>query len=407
TMLVLPLITAGPAPAKPPSGDARAAAATAVAWQRIALRTIFTEAATPPAAGGLYLAFASRAVDDAAQHVLRRGGSARAAVATAAHGVLTEYFATTSAANLDADLASELAAVPDGRAEAKGVRIGERAAARLIKSREDDGRNDPSKIYSKPDKVGYWQPPEVDPDDPPPPGGGMAVAWLGFVDPLVSIRRVRLDGPDRLSSLAYAADYQEALKKGSSTPTPELADEALTAQFFAFNPIIMYRQAVCDLLTTSPMGLRNTTRLFATIDTAVATAAIETFRLKFKIGFWRPAEAINDLRDDGNPATEPQPGWQPLVPNPIYSDYTSGHASATAPFATVMRRTFGDDVTLTLTKPNPTPAPPEVRTYTSLSDIEFHALNARIWGGLHFRDAMEDGYYLGHRTARRVMRAMR
>ena len=48
-----------------------------------------------------------------------------------------------------------------------------------------------------------------------------------------------------------------------------------------------------------------------------------------------------------------------------------------------------------------------VRTYTSLTDLEHDALHARIWGGLHFRDAMEDGYLLGHRTARRVMRAMR
>lgn len=46
------------------------------------------------------------------------------------------------------------------------------------------------------------------------------------------------------------------------------------------------------------------------------------------------------------------------------------------------------------------------RTYTSLSALEHDAFHARIWGGLHFRDAMEDGY-LGHTTADRVMRAIR
>jgi hypothetical protein len=296
-----------------------------------------------------------------------------------------------------------LATATDGPAEAKGIRIGERAAARMIESREDDGRNDLSVIYSQPNEVGYWQPPP----GAPTTGGGMAVAWLGFVDPLVSIDPVQVDGPDPLTSRAYAEDYQEVLETGSSAPTPQLADEALTAQFFAFNPLVMYRIAVCDMLTTSPMGLRDTTRLFSTIDTAVATTGIETFRLKFEIGFWRPFQAINDLRDDGNAATTPQPGWSPLVPNPVYSDYTSGHASATAPFAEVMRHTFGDDVTLTLTSPNlPDPAT-RVRTYTSLSDLEHDALHARIWGGLHFRDAMEDGYFLGHETARRVMEEMR
>ena len=384
-----------------PDDDHQAAASVAVNWQRIALRTIYTEGATPPPIGTLYLAFASIAVDDAVATTLRRGGSARAAVATAAHDVLLEYF-PGSATNLGNDLASTLSSVPDGRSEAKGMRIGHRAAAAMIESRMDDGRNDLTVVYSQPDDVGYWQPPA----GAPTTGGGMAAAWLGFVDPLIEITPVQLDGPDELDSEAYAEDYQEVLEVGSNAPTPELADEALTAQFFAFSPVIMYRTAVCNMLTEDPMGLRKTTRLFATIDTSVATAAIETFRLKFEVGFWRPVEAINDTRDDGNPDTSPQPGWAPLVTNPFYSDYTSGHASATAPFAEVMRHHFGDDVTLTLTSPLLLDPATRVRTYTSLSDLEHDALHARIWGGLHFRDAMDDGYELGHRTARRVMRAM-
>jgi hypothetical protein len=46
------------------------------------------------------------------------------------------------------------------------------------------------------------------------------------------------------------------------------------------------------------------------------------------------------------------------------------------------------------------------RHYASLTELEHDALNARIWGGLHFRDAMEDGYYLGHTTADRVIQAI-
>ena len=46
------------------------------------------------------------------------------------------------------------------------------------------------------------------------------------------------------------------------------------------------------------------------------------------------------------------------------------------------------------------------RSYATLSALEHDALNARIWGGLHFRDAMEDGYRLGHRTADRVIAAV-
>jgi hypothetical protein len=49
----------------------------------------------------------------------------------------------------------------------------------------------------------------------------------------------------------------------------------------------------------------------------------------------------------------------------------------------------------------------QTRSYDTLTALEHDALHARIWGGLHFRDAMDDGYHLGHTTAQRVMRAIR
>ena len=47
------------------------------------------------------------------------------------------------------------------------------------------------------------------------------------------------------------------------------------------------------------------------------------------------------------------------------------------------------------------------RSYATLSGLEHDALHARIWGGLHFRDSMEDTYYLGHSTANQVMKAVK
>ncbi len=80
---------------------------------------------------------------------------------------------------------------------------------------------------------------------------------------------------------------------------------------------------------------------------------------------------------------------------PAYSDYTSGHGSATSPFAEVLRQTLGDDTPLLLK------AGTLKRPYATLSALEHDALHARIWGGLHFRDSMEDTYYLGHYRGRR------
>ena len=99
----------------------------------------------------------------------------------------------------------------------------------MVASRMDDGRNDLTVEYSKPDDVGYWQPPE----GAPTTGGGMAAAWLGFVDPLIDVEPVALNGPDALSSPGYAKDYDEVRRLGSATSTERTPRQTAIARFFA------------------------------------------------------------------------------------------------------------------------------------------------------------------------------
>ena len=124
------------------------------------------------------------------------------------------------------------------------------------------------------------------------------------------------------------------------------------------------------------------------------------WKAKRDVGFWRPSQAISGLYDDDNGATTPQPGWAPLVANPNYSDYLSGHGCVTSPQAQVVRRVFGEGAQLELRSPL------ETRTYPSLSALEFDAFHARIWAGLHYRKCMTDTYEMGHGVATRVMGAL-
>jgi hypothetical protein len=388
----LAVITTTATPAT--AGDGPLASSVAVSWQRTALRTIFTETVPTPAPPvvAIYLSFTSLAVHDAAREALRGGGtlSATAAVAQAAHDVLWEYF-PASRTNLDADLAASLDLVKDGRKEDRGVAIGAEAADRMIASRVGDGRGDTSIVYSKPAGPGVWQPPAT----------GMALAWLGFMKPVVGVPTVQLDGPDPLGSPAYAIDYNEVKRVGSTTSETSgdrTAAETEISRFFN-NPItVILRDALIRRMQAEPMGLLPTTRLFARIDAAQVESFIQTWRLKYDVGFWRPFQAIAGAGGDGNGATDPQTGWAPLITNPAYSDYTSGHAAGTSPFAEIMRQTFGDDTPLVLKWPGFADHP-----YATLTALEHDAFMARIWGGLHFRDAMEDGYLLGRTVARDVM----
>ena len=115
--------------------------------------------------------------------------AAAAAVAVASHDVLPP---STSQRPQPTSTPTWLPAwrwCPTGGKQDIGVSIGAAAADRMIASRVNDGRNDGSVVYSKAPNSGVWQ---------PAPGGAMALPWLGFVDPVVDVPPVALDGPDPL-----------------------------------------------------------------------------------------------------------------------------------------------------------------------------------------------------------------
>jgi hypothetical protein len=347
------------------------AAEIALVWQGTALSTVPFSPAQ-----GLYLSFTSTAVDRAVHQSLKRANSSEtAAVARAAHDVLVEYFPTASGA-LDAQLVTSLAGVPDGAAQARGVAIGAEAADELIASRVDDGRGDASIVYSAEPGIGVWV------DSRP-----MAVPWYGFVDRVSGGRPVVVDGPDPVGSAAYRADLAEVQADGRAGADPE---KAATATFFNVPAFALYRNALIAHLRAHSLSLAATTDLFADLDRATAEAMRQTWRHKFTEGFWRPTAAITS--DDGDPLTDAVPGWTSVLPVPPYPDWPSGHGTITSAFAETVRCHLGD-IPLTI---NGAGTP---RTYGSLTALENEAMMSRIWGGIHFRDAMEDAYLIGHTVA--------
>ena len=123
--------------------------------------------------------------------------------------------------------------------------------------------------------------------------------------------------------------------------------------FFNSNAASMVSDALVRYLQTHPLSLWRTALLFAQMHGAMTDSVIAAWWLKREVGFWRPCEAIAGHPvlghfDDGNPDTAPEPGWTPLVANPNYSDYISGHASVTSPATEVIRRTLGEDTRLEL-----------------------------------------------------------
>jgi hypothetical protein len=364
-------------------------------WERIAFRTVYTDAATPIPVGVPVLGFTSLAIHRAVQASLSRGraSSERAAVIASAYQVLQHYYPKLRG-KLLADRAASLESVQPGPARRFGVKVGKRAARGLIEERRDDGYLDATIHYSKPPGPGVWQ---------PAPGGDMLAAWIGSLKRLVVRKTVRVDGPDALTSAAYTAQFEEVKSLGQSTSTTRTAAQTQTALFFNSNSATMVGDALTRYLEQHPMTMAETARLFAAMHAAMTDSLIQCWRLKRDVGFWRPSQAIQGAATDGNPATNPSATpWTPLIPNPPYSDYVSGHGCLTGPAVEVIRQTLGEHTLLELISVNS----PTHRTYPTLRGLEQEAFNARIWSGLHFRTAMEDAYRIGHVTARRVLKAL-
>jgi hypothetical protein len=122
---------------------------------------------------------------------------------------------------------------------------------------------------------------------------------------------------------------------------------------------------------------------------------IACWRAKYDDPFWRPITAIHLADTDGNPATDADPTWAPLVATPPYPEYPSGHACITGAVSRGLSHLFGSrdidlDVSSAVTGTS--------RHYDTASQLNRETMNARIWLGIHFRTAMTDGNRLGQRT---------
>jgi hypothetical protein len=367
-------------------------------WEQVTFDTVYgpfgtTPPLTPIPTGAPVLGFVSLTMYDAACRSAHVGSSSEsAAVAQAAHDVLLNYY-PAQASGLQAALDTSLNAIGAGHARSKGVRIGAEAARAYLRSRAGDGFNDSSIHYSKPATAPYWQ--------PTPPATDMLGAWLGSLRNLV-VEPEPIAGPYTLGSSAWVDDYEEVRALGSVGSTVRTPAQTATALFHnSTNAAMTLGGSMIRYFGTHPQGILETAHVFAMMHGALADSLICAWQQKRDVGFWRPFQAISGLLDDGNPLTTPQPGWAPLVPNPPYSDYLSGHGSATSPQIEVIRRVFGEGTALDLRSPTL-----GTRMYAHLSEIEHEAFHARIWGGLHYRQAMTDAYTMGHRTAVRVMAAL-
>lgn len=101
----------------------------------------------------------------------------------------------------------------------------------------------------------------------------------------------------------------------------------------------------------------------------------------------------------GFPGFTPIPDWTPLLKVPNHPEYPSGHTVTVGAIWEVLLRTLNgkDDVTFSVGSDS---APwLGKRSYTSLKQAAQEAAISRLYGGVHFPTANNDGLILGRTVA--------
>ena len=345
------------------------------------------------------------------------GASPEAAVATAAHTVLVGVVASfgtpaqkgTALAMVEQAYTASLARVPDASARNRGVAVGRAAGAAMLSLRKDDGatRDAP---YTPGTGPGKWRPhPNPVPPNPPIANPDMArgyassaVPGWGNVTPftLLSASQFWLPGPPALTSATYARDYNEVKSVGGKVSTARTADQTEIARFWFEGPPAWNRIAR-TVASGRPLDLTDSARLLAVMNMAMADAYIAGFKIRYVYDLWRPVTAIREGDVDGNDATAGDPTWDSLQNTPAVSDYPSTQSTFSGAASVALASVLGtDQVSFSVTSGKPFDG--ITRSFTSFSQAARESADSRVYAGIHFRSACEDGLVLGRKIGLRT-----
>jgi hypothetical protein len=375
-------------------------------WDDVGTRAM-TASGVGPAEGHIIYAYAAIAVYDAVMAIeggfepfandvdAPAGASAEAAVAAAAHRVFERYIPAQEAAIIDPAFVSSLATIPDGPGKTNGIAIGEAVANLLIAQRSDDGFL-ASVTYTPPNPPipGVWLP-----TAPTPPIG----TYLGTMRPfsLDSADQFRPGGPPALDSKKWARDYNEVKEIGSSTSTTRTPEQTVAARFWAEAPVPQAHGAFRKFVSDRELDVADAARFMAMVSVAYADGLIACFDAKYTYKLWRPITAIRAGDTDGNADTVGDPTWSTLLPGtPNHPEYPSAHSCLTPAAGLVIAQFLGTPK-IDFTIPSLTGLGD--RFYPRADDLAYDVGNARVWGGIHYRSAIEDGSEIAKRTANHVL----
>ena len=313
-----------------------------------------------------------------------------AAAATAAYQVLVSHYPNQKTA-LDESYAITLETVSDLQAREMGVAIGRAAAELALKAGGIDPAN-PQTPYLPRAQPGIWVPTQLPVFDP---------AFIAF-KPWIMDRAdsVRPGPPPALSSNVWARDYDEVKRLGGKTSKERTPHQTLMARYrITANMMPSFRLAA-DAPGRRPV---ENARMFAMLGMIENDALLAIAEAKLHYDFWRPITAIRNGETDGNPATEADKAWEPLISTPNHPEYPCGHCILAASSAEFMKAEVGNTPPGGVRVSSRSIPNAAVQALPSWDEWVQQVSYSRTLGGVHYRFSNEVGEEMGRKIAKMAL----
>lgn len=179
--------------------------------------------------------------------------------------------------------------------------------------------------------------------------------------------------------------YKEAREVYDVTRT--LTDEQrLIARFWSDDPMLSptppghWISIAWGIIERDALPVEVSAALMARLGVAIADSFIACWQSKFEYDLLRPVTYIRRVID---------PAWTPMLITPPFPEYPSGHSTQSGAAATVLSAAFGTDFAFEDATHVDDGLP--VRAYPDFWTAAQEAGISRLYGGIHFRAAIERG----------------
>ena len=142
----------------------------------------------------------------------------------------------------------------------------------------------------------------------------------------------------------------------------------------------------------SNADVAQTVNAYTKTSIAIADAFISCWDEKYRSNLIRPETLINQHID---------PDWLPILQTPPFPEYTSGHSVVSGAASTALTAIFGDNFQFDDDTEVPFGLP--IRSFESFNLAAEEAAVSRLYGGIHYRAAIDEGLIQGRNVGNLIV----